>query len=1408
MATQVVPIENIDKVGFVADSPAIALPPGAFSDVLNVRFDNGAIRKVKGYAEIFEALSLTNIIKIAYWPNPNKPAWIVINRENNDTEDHIYAVFLDSNNAITSSDLSLNSNTGYTISDNWQATLFNGGYSIIMNPGNGTPQHSTDTQGSSTFPDFANLPNWDSYTANSTTVAKVYCGIIIPLGNLLLAGDLQEFDSGNNIIRDLRGVVRSSSVAAPGTIPQNWDPFATGAGTADELIIADTGRIKAMKPLQGKVMVYTSDSISQVSVTSVGLSEIKVTDQYGAIGQDAVYEYDGRHIVLGSNDIYAFEGHPASIKSIADGRVRRYYYNDVHGSSTELTKIVRNLTYDEIWVCYRSNNNTTETLDTALTWNYRNNVWSKRELPNLKDITVGSITGGGVDTFKYTFDVTGNTGTASAGTAEVQTIAVTGADGLAGGIKEVQSLASTGTRSNVVGDQNEIYTITLPTNFNSGTWTPIPDGNSYNGVVESDNSKNVSISGSTSGATSVSNAGGVPGLTITRPRNKYIYYTRVTGNHGSPPVGTRYPNSTSFSYTWHNRTFSGDQNGWGTSLVRETDEQVSRCHANPVSCGFLDWRWTAGQNNWTQLPFYITMKVSGKHRTSSTGSFLTGTHYYTMEINRNDLSNGQAPAKRYTSDPGPPNSTSVASGGSAVQTNITKLFDLQDCAIEWEFNAYLPGTSAASFGFSYSGNPKSYTVTNNSGGNIAVESVTIANGQTTDVNISNEPTISTSDPTTFTLDLDSSDSTFNGNIVGYFDANTTENDAAERIRQAVVDKGFSGVTVTRSGRVVTIDTGQNSNMSGSFSTTTGYDSTGTGDYTFTQQNGFNNPTFSTTYTVKAGDDAQTVINTFTGSVASDTATDESTVKTNIANAILAYKDVSASQDSADNGASRNIDFTISGATVTTAEPMVITNGRAGPLLGLFKVEVDNNNANVDAAGDLTFGEATQTTAGVNGGSVTGTFSLGSSSDDFYIASTSYTAFNSLTGSSTNNSMSSDIAIAINNATSQWTVASASDSNNITFTDTESRNITQLFTLAGTRSDTGSITAGTTTRTTDGIDATIAGKITSTITPISGDPIVLTTTLDNKTQNQCATELKDDLNARNEFTATVVNNNTVEVEYTQFGDLAPRLEVVFDSGTKLSGQDAVEPTHTFTSDTLDTRDLERPWPITFINENFNFLVGATDSQFFAFDLGSEAGSVQGVDVSGITKANPGVVTTSSAHNLTDGQEVALSSVEGMTEVNGQKYYADVLTSTTYALYSDPGLSDSYKVDTSSFTTYTSGGLSVGSADEIQSYVERKNIHVSPTKDTENYVAFYLDTEGGGGEEFDVRIQMTDAAGKSSDLSSNGTTDVFKFGYGGETSDHKIDTRLNGRIANYRIEDNSKVDWAIAGIGFEFNKGGIR
>lgn len=74
---------------------------------------------------------------------------------------------------------------------------------------------------------------------------------------------------------------------------------------------------------------------------------------------------------------------------------------------------------------------------------------------------------------------------------------------------------------------------------------------------------------------------------------------------------------------------------------------------------------------------------------------------------------------------------------------------------------------------------------------------------------------------------------------------------------------------------------------------------------------------------------------------------------------------------------------------------------------------------------------------------------------------------------------------------------------------------------------------------------------------------------------------------------------------------------------------------------------------------------------------------GVTITGITQANPAVVTTSGAHGYSNGDHVYIDSVVGMTEVNiAPRYTVANVTATTFELQG---------IDSTSFTAYTSGGL---------------------------------------------------------------------------------------------------------------------
>ncbi len=81
----------------------------------------------------------------------------------------------------------------------------------------------------------------------------------------------------------------------------------------------------------------------------------------------------------------------------------------------------------------------------------------------------------------------------------------------------------------------------------------------------------------------------------------------------------------------------------------------------------------------------------------------------------------------------------------------------------------------------------------------------------------------------------------------------------------------------------------------------------------------------------------------------------------------------------------------------------------------------------------------------------------------------------------------------------------------------------------------------------------------------------------------------------------------------------------------------------------------------------------------FDINVLVGSTMAV--TGITQANPGVVTTLLNHGLPTGQVINIAGIVGMTELNNTPLTITVLTEKTFSI----------GVDTSAYTAYVSGGV---------------------------------------------------------------------------------------------------------------------
>lgn len=87
------------------------------------------------------------------------------------------------------------------------------------------------------------------------------------------------------------------------------------------------------------------------------------------------------------------------------------------------------------------------------------------------------------------------------------------------------------------------------------------------------------------------------------------------------------------------------------------------------------------------------------------------------------------------------------------------------------------------------------------------------------------------------------------------------------------------------------------------------------------------------------------------------------------------------------------------------------------------------------------------------------------------------------------------------------------------------------------------------------------------------------------------------------------------------------------------------------------------------------------------------------ITAITKANPGVLTSSS-HGYSNGDEIYVESIGGMTELNGRNYRVANVTTNTFTLQDLFGNA----INTTSFTTYTSGGTATEIYETATPYAE--------------------------------------------------------------------------------------------------------
>ena len=367
-----IPVDNVGQVGIVKDINPWQLPPNVWSDGNNVRAEHGAIMKSPGYAEVMATCPIVPL----YITNLNTTAdnyWIVAGT----AEIH---VFKDSNSTwyeitrtVSPGDYSA------TAEENWTSTVIGG--VLVMTNGFDDPQFWELTNGE---PDvttvMADLTAW---------TADTECYSMRAFRSFLVALNIN--DSSTSPDTPKSRVVKWSTEAAIQTVPASWD-VTNATVDAGEYELADTrGAILDGLPLRDTFMIYKDDSI--YSMTYVGTPFIfafrQLSPSEGALTKNCIAEFEGGHFFFGNGDIYINDGQ--KVTSILPHKIRDYVFNFIDGAQYKKSFVVADYGNTEMWACFPTAENTSNQCNKAVVWNWTNQAFTLRDLPNLSHIGYGSI---------------------------------------------------------------------------------------------------------------------------------------------------------------------------------------------------------------------------------------------------------------------------------------------------------------------------------------------------------------------------------------------------------------------------------------------------------------------------------------------------------------------------------------------------------------------------------------------------------------------------------------------------------------------------------------------------------------------------------------------------------------------------------------------------------------------------------------------------------------------------------------------------------------------------------------------------------------------------------------------------------------------------------------------------------
>jgi len=390
---------DFSKIGLITDVPAHKLPPGAWSDSLNIRAKDNSVQGVLSFSDDVvlhdtdSVISGGNVVAITQY-TPAGTDYLVIAYIVDGTDGFCHVVTYNTSTTDYNDITNAVSDQKFKYDSKYKPQIFVFNEILVVNPAFDAPPQFTDAGVSAGS--LQEITNWSAL--DDSNAQPIIARVLRPFNNRLVAMNIFEEHLGGtqddvNLPVDFVWSSTVTSIASLANV--TW--VASSVNTAgDAFLTQSAGKILDGLQLGPYFICYKEDAVVQVRETG---------DDF-ILAFETLFEDDGlytsgcvqsigssQHIVWGNYGIYVHDGQTQKA-DIAKGIIQEGLFNDVKGSDKTKSFVFKQTRDKEVWFCYSDTDNSTNNgCNKAFVFDYETKMWHKRDIPQLLSLVETELDG-------------------------------------------------------------------------------------------------------------------------------------------------------------------------------------------------------------------------------------------------------------------------------------------------------------------------------------------------------------------------------------------------------------------------------------------------------------------------------------------------------------------------------------------------------------------------------------------------------------------------------------------------------------------------------------------------------------------------------------------------------------------------------------------------------------------------------------------------------------------------------------------------------------------------------------------------------------------------------------------------------------------------------------------------------